>query len=149
MKKINPKTLLVIFLFSVLAAACSPNPGLTASPTSTPMTPAKGKAILVGFIKDNLPAGWAMADMNVYAAPFYGDNEGKGVFVYDASYHPQTKVNPDGSFRFMDFPPGRYVLAVGPTPEESRPIPNDQNQPRVFTIDVDKMVDVGTLSLSK
>jgi len=53
-------------------------------------------------------------------ADYYENEAGKGFFTLDAYAAPIAQVQPNGKFSSSDLPPGTYVLVVGPTPEESR-----------------------------
>jgi hypothetical protein len=81
----------------------------------------------------------------VVAAPFAGDGEGRGAFVYREGRHPKGVVAEGGGFLLSGVPPGRYVLLAGAEPRGGRPLSRGGGAPLVVTVPAVGVVDVGIL----
>ena len=104
----------VIILLGLILVACGP-----VSQQSEISTPLSGRALISGTIA-NLGDYWQTETVSVFLADYYENEDGKGFFTLDAYAAPIAQVQPNGKFSSSDLPPGTYVLVVGPTPEESR-----------------------------
>ncbi len=52
--------------------------------------------------------------LQVFAAPYLGDPEGEGIFVFEAIMENMTTINEDGFFQLPNLEPGFYILLIGP-----------------------------------
>lgn len=93
-----------------------------------------------------LPQGWVGA--TVWLAPFTPVSEdGKtGFYVLEPSVHPYTQMFPNGYFQLTSVTPGKYVIIVGPTPEEAVPAKEGGNS-RVIEVKAGEVLDVGSFAL--
>lgn len=133
----------LLLVFSLLG--CSPKLA-NSSPTPTTIQPAEGTGGLKGVI---LNAGDLWKDRTtiyVFAAGFSGDDQGQGIYVLEPSIHPHTEMESGGLFQLDDMPPGKYVLVVGPSPEEAL-VFKDGEKARVIAVPADEVVDVGEITL--
>ncbi len=127
-------------------------PATQLSPLSTPVvetlpsgTTAPGMGVIEG--KVDLPLGWRLQEIQIYAAPFVSTgDENTGFYVLEPSVHSHAKVLQSGEFRLINVEPGRYVLVVGPSPDDAVAIQED-GTPTVFTVAADKTLDIGEVSL--
>jgi hypothetical protein len=60
--------------------------------------------------------------------------------------HPHVEASPDGSFQAGNIPPGKYVIVIGPGPEEAVAI-LDGNDPRIFEIVEGEILEMGEIDL--
>ncbi len=147
---------LVLLTIVSTATACTNNTPLpvATSPVPTPLpspliptqlptfTPTTGA--LTGHV--TLPSDWKTA--RLYLAPFYPDETGKnGFFLLEPSVHRSVDMGLDGYFQVSEVTPGQYVIVIGPSPEESQAIADDNGQPRVFTITAGQILSIGEARL--
>ena len=137
----------IALLLSLILAACSAPAG-TPQPAPTVIPPAAGTGILSGQIA--LSSGmWEESPLYVYAAAFYGDEQNRGFYMLDPTRDPAAEVGTDGLFELRDLKPQKYVLVVGPTAEQGKLVAADDDQPRVFEVLADQVVQAGSLTLAK
>jgi hypothetical protein len=150
--------LLCVIVFLV---ACAPKPTESPLPSPTvfesPLVPAKrieptspvpqkGTASITGRIVSQ-PGNWRGKEISVYAAPFYtGENESEGFFVLEPSIHPSAVVDFKGAFKVINVPPEKYVIVIGPRPEDAVAV-QEGDQPRIFELSADQILDLGDLEL--
>ena len=116
--------------------------------TLPPLTLKQGHGGAKGIIVEH-PSEWTGKQLYVYFCPFYsGQQSNEGFYVLDPSIHPSTHTTPRGEFQLGNIPPGKYVIVVGPTPEESIPV-RDGNRPRIFTILENEILEIGQVSLRR
>lgn len=85
--------------------------------------------------------------MHIWAAPFVEGENGQGIYVLEPSVHPSAELAPGGVFQINNVPPGKYVLIVGPVPEDAVVIRKDGN-PWVVEVKPDEVTDLGSINLS-
>lgn len=120
-----------------------------AAPTATlpPLVLQDGAGGVVGRVV-SFPPDWAGLELTVYFARFVsGAREDEGFFVLEPSVHPSTRVDDYGRFQIGTISPGRYVLVVGPTPQDSIAISRN-NRPLVVEITAGRVLDLGEIYLS-
>jgi hypothetical protein len=84
----------------------------------------------------------------LYLAPFYPDETGKnGFYMLEPSVHRSVDMSLDGYFRVPEVTPGQYVMVIGPSPEDSRAIADNNGQPQVFTVEAGKLLSIGEARL--
>jgi len=132
----------------VLATSCGH--GTKASlPTAPPVTPSAGKGAISARV-DGLKEMWPNAQViSIYAAPFYGDESGKGIYVLDPSLHPQTTLDGTGGFQLNNITPGLYVLVVGPAADNGQVVLDEQGKTRVVTVKADVVLQLGVVQLAR
>jgi hypothetical protein len=132
----------------MLVAGCGQ--GTKASlPTAPPVTPSAGKGAISARV-DGLKEIWPDAQViSIYAAPFYGDESAKGIYVLDPSLHPQTTLDGTGAFQLNNITPGRYVLVVGPAADSGQVVLDEQGKTRVVTVKADMVLQLGVVQLAK
>lgn len=143
MKQFRQWFLVFLTLMIILTACTTPAPVTKIRPT--PATPASGKAVITGEIKDAF-SHWSDTPLMAFAAPVYKNESGKGFYMLDASLHPQAELDASGYFQIVDAPPGEYVIVVGPTADDVRVV-MDNKKPRIFEVKADQVLDVATLSI--
>ncbi len=70
------------------------------------------------------------------------------MYMLDPDRHPHTELAGDGSFALSSVPPGQYVLVVGPTAEEARLVVDAGDEPQVFAVQADQMLEIGEVDLA-
>jgi len=116
-------------------------------PTATPLpaTPAAGFGGARGFVASR-PAAWEGQELTVFFAPFVGDENDEGVFILEPSIHPSKVISPEGTFELANIPTGRYVVVIGPDPENSVAI-SENDRPRIFDVLEGEILDLGAIDL--
>jgi hypothetical protein len=134
-------TLTALFLL----AACTPVKQ-TAAPTPVPATP--GMGVIKGQLErpDKL---WSEGPYTAYAAPFSGDAQGNGFFILEPALHPSAMLDTQGNFQISNVPPGNYVLVIGPSPDESRQVVDEQAKPRIVNVTADQVLELGKVTVAK
>jgi hypothetical protein len=95
------------------------------------------------------PSRWDGQELFVYFAPFYpGEKDDEGIYILEPSIHPVASVDPAGSFQIGDVPPGKYVLVVGPAPEQALLILDGDRQ-RIYEVSEDRILEVGQIHLDQ
>jgi len=130
-----------------------PTPTALVSPLSVrqvtplrPLTPQPGMGGIQGQIAPE-SVGWAGRELYVYASPFSGSEGGQeGFYILEPSIHPNTMMNPDGTFQLAKVPPGDYVLVVGPSPEGAVPI-QESGRAKIFHVAANQVLDLGKVNL--
>lgn len=139
------------FVSPVLTTMVSPLPpeGFVSSSDPLPdLSAESGRGAVSGKIVA-YPEDWTGKQLHVYLSPFYkSDQTDEGIYVLDPSIHPSTPVSAGGEFQFADVSPGRYVVIVGPDPEDAAPI---QEGGRIVIFDIlgGKVLEMGEVSLRK
>ena len=138
--------------FSILLTAILAGCGLAQKgnlATTRPVTPSAGKGAISAQV-NGLREQWPDVQViSVYAAPFYGDENGKGIYVLDPSLHPQSELDGEGSFQLNNLTPGRYVLVVGPRADSGVVVQDEQAKTRVVTVKPDEVLQLGVVKLAK
>ena len=146
----SPWNNLIITCISILLliSACSKQPSIPSqSPTPTMIQPSEGKGGMRGIV-DNFDTFFINSKVvYVFAAEFQGDEQGEGVFLLEPSIHPHTRIEDGGVFQLNDMPPGKYVLVVGPSPEESV-VYKLEGKTRVFEVPNGEVTDIGLITLA-
>jgi len=118
--------LLAVCVLMAGAASCVPANAtdLPVSDTGVPMqtatsvTPAGDSGCLQGALPAALEQ-WPDTELNIYAAPFQGNEQNEGFYVLDSNTRLRTVLEVGGEFALCGIPPGKYVLVAGPSPEDS------------------------------
>jgi hypothetical protein len=108
-----------------------------------------GKGSVSGVVV-NAKETWP--DMNVlyiFAAPFSGDSDGKGIYFLDPSVHPQAALEASGSFQLANLTPQRYVLVVGPRADTSLPLLDDQGKTRIIEVKAGELLQLGQVKVGQ
>lgn len=146
MPKFITKIWLLAGLCILLAlSACSPRAEIS-SPTPTKIQPKAGMGGLRGTVLNSKELWKDRTDIYVFAAPFTGDDQGQGIYVLEPSIHPHSELDPNGLFQLTDMPPGKYVLVIGPSPEEAL-VYKDGDKTRVIEVPEGEVVDIGEITL--
>ena len=149
-------------LVILLAAACTAYSGkrpmlpgqVSTTPSQLPATraqatPMPGNGSISGVVVN---AGETWPEMNViyiFAAPFSGDANGKGIYYLDPSVHPQSTLEAGGAFQLTNLTPQRYVLVVGPRADSSRPLLDDQGKTLIVEVKAGEMLQLGQVKVGK
>ena len=137
----------VLILFAVILAGCGSSQRNNLA-TVRPVTPSAGKGAISALV-EGLKEQWPdIKVISVYAAPFYGDESGKGIYVLDPSLHPQSEVDGEGGFQLNNLTPGRYVLVVGPRADSGLVVEDDLGKTRVVLVKADEVVQLGVVKLA-
>jgi hypothetical protein len=140
--------LLTCLVVLLAAAACASKPAaLPSQAQPAPPTLMVGKGSVSGVVV-NARETWP--DMNVlyiFAAPFSGDANGKGIYFLDPSVHPQAVLEAGGSFQLANLTPQRYVLVVGPRADTSLPLLDDQGKTRIIEVKAGKLLQLGQVKV--
>ena len=129
------------------AAACAGKP--TAAPAQAPTTPMPGKGSIRGVVV-NASETWPEINViYIFAAPFSGDANGKGIYYLDPSVHPQAALETGGSFQLANLTPQRYVLVVGPQADMSRPLLDDQGKTRIVEVKAGELLQLGQVKVGQ
>lgn len=140
--------LLFILLLLVLLPGCEnsmPGSSLDSTVIPTRISPEAGYGGITGEIK-NAFSIWQGRVINVYAAEFHGDPDGKGVYILEPSLHPHARLEAHGFFQLNNVLPGAYVLVVGPNPDEALVI-RKQDRPWVIRVLANQIIDMGSIIL--
>lgn len=143
------KSLLILsaLLVVVLLAACAARPVPESQPTGAALLAGKG-----GVRGQSTEAGGLWPQANViyaFAAPFSGDAAGNGVYLLDPGMDPRAELDAGGYFQLNNLTPGRYVLVVGPTAENSRPLLNERQHTLVVQVEAGGWVELGPVELAQ
>jgi len=142
--------LLSCLVVLLAAAACAGKPAALPRQVHTaPPTPMPGKGSVSGVVA-NAKETWP--DMNVlyiFAAPFSGDANGKGIYFLDPSVHPQAALEAGGSFQLTNLTPQRYVLVVGPRADTSLPLLDDQGKTRIIEVKAGELLQLGQVKVGQ
>jgi hypothetical protein len=142
--------LLPCLVVLLAAAACTGKPAaLPGQAQPAPPTPMPGKGSVSGVVV-NAKETWP--DMNVlyiFAAPFSGDSDGKGIYFLDPSVHPQAALEASGSFQLANLTPQRYVLVVGPRADTSLPLLDDQGKTRIIEVKAGELLQLGQVKVGQ
>ena len=132
------------------AAACAAKPAaLPSQAQPAPPTPMPGKGSITGVVV-NARETWP--DINVlyiFAAPFSGDANGKGIYFLDPSIHPQAALETGGGFQLANLTPQRYVLVVGPRADTSLPLLDDQGKTRIIEVKAGELLQLGQVKVGQ
>jgi hypothetical protein len=129
------------------AAACAGKP--TTAPTQAQTTPMPGKGSIRGVVVNASETWPEMNVIYIFAAPFSGDANGKGIYYLDPSVHPQAALEAGGSFQLANLTPQRYVLVVGPQADESRPLLDDQGKTRIVEVKAGELLQLGQVKVGQ
>ncbi len=130
-------------LLGGVLAACGGGKAVDESPK---ITPPAGKGALTGQVQ-GASALWPDETVVVFAAPYYGNDRGDGVYVLEPSLHPSASIDAGGYFAINAMAPGRYVLIIGPSVENARRVMQDEKRARLYTITADQVTDAGVIEL--
>lgn len=138
----------LFLLITIVLAACDTQsaPPTALAPTLPSLQP--GKGMLQGEIPAAAQRWPEMSALFVYAAPFYGDKNGQGVYVLDPSLHPNAPLDARGDFQLVNLEPGSYVLIAGPNADRGQIVVDEQVKLRIFEIQADQTLSVGKLTLA-
>lgn len=128
---------------AVLCTSCAAESAPLAAPAPPSADPA---ASLRGRIPA-APLRWPGQALIVYAAPFFGEDPTRGFFMLDPDRHPHALAAAGGAFE-LRLDPGRYVLVVGPRPEEALPVVGADSIPRLVGLAAGQELDLGDLPLA-
>jgi hypothetical protein len=137
----------LFFFLSLILTACSASAGVP-QPAPTVIPPAAGLGVLSGQIQAST-GPWEESRLYVYAATFYGDEQNRGFYMLDPTRDPAAELGTDGIFELRDLKPQKYVLVVGPTAEQGLLVVDEENQPRIFEVLADEVIQAGSLSLAR
>ena len=137
--------MLVCLCLLVTLTACSAVAEVS-SPTPTNIQPAVGMGGLRGTVLNSKELWKDRNKIYVFAAPFTGDDKGQGIYVLEPSIHPHTELDASGLFQLTDMPPGKYVLVIGPSPEEAL-VYKDGEKARVIDVPEGEVTDIGEITL--
>jgi hypothetical protein len=142
------RTVLFLCLAVLLAAAaCAGKPA--APPAQAQTTPMPGKGSVNGVVVNASQTWPEMNVIYIFAAPFSGDANGKGIYYLDPSIHPQAALEPGGSFQLANLTPQRYVLVVGPQADNSRPLLDEQGKTRIVEVKAGELLQLGQVKVGQ
>jgi hypothetical protein len=83
-------------------------------------------------------------DLQVFAAPYLGDPNGEGVFVYEENMENSTYLNESGFFQIPNLSPGYYILLFGPNIDQAEAY---QSQGKAIKVEVsaNEFTDIGII----
>jgi hypothetical protein len=137
-KEAGPSPTIEVFTSSLLPTATAPvlivEPGFGGA-----------RGVLATF-----PSDWAGEELFVYFAPFTSaeNEEDGGIYILEPSVHPVAEVNPGGYFQLGNIPPGKYVLVIGPGPEEALAV-LEGGRHRILEIVEGEILEVGQVHLER
>lgn len=124
---------------------CLPAASQTALPPAT-ATLEPGKGSLTGQIQHTAQT-WHDQPLHIYAAAYYGEPDGSGIYMLDPDRGPSATLAADGSFVLDSLPPGSYLLVAGPSAEEGRRVVDAGQQPVLFLVQPGTRQELGALAL--
>jgi hypothetical protein len=143
--------LLFLAAAGLLLTACQP----TTSGEPTPTAAAPGADVgAVRVVITNLKAFWPETSpglpVTLWTAPVMegGPPGGPSVYVLEPSIHPHGAIGPGNVLQVENVPPGKYVMVIGPTPEEAVPIRVD-GEAQVYDVVAGQLLDLGAIALEK
>jgi hypothetical protein len=126
------------------------SPAATASAVRLTPTPAPGTSSVKGVLlrlSDKAPLSEAQGIDLFLGVVTHGEN-GFAVAGIDKLQAPRAFLQADGTFIFLNIPPGEYAIVFSaPTQEFLIREPNDSNRDRVINVEADKPIDLGTLEV--
>jgi hypothetical protein len=117
----NKYSYFVIFisLILTLCSACSPNNDVPKEiePTPTLVKLQDDLGGITGIYQTNEPSD--TAQLFAFAAPYLGDPESEGVFIFSGNMEYSTPIDNSGFFQITNLSPGLYILLIGPNINEA------------------------------
>lgn len=134
---------------SASSAYPEPNQQIVASVTveewfAEVIPPTSGKTTVTGIViseHTNEP----IVNVPVFLAETFYEGD-SAAFVLDGAFSPIAITDSEGRFAFVDIMPGGYVLVIGnPEVTDYEIIPNEEQKARVWTVEADKIEDLGDI----
>lgn len=135
----------------IFVSSCTVNPsnlnssGYEKQPTNIPLESnfggIKGQISNVDNWLDEAVAIFA------FAAPYVGDPEDEGIFIYGGDFNKFGEINSDGYFQIANLEPGIYILLIGPDINNVTVYQNSNRAVKIL-VEADQYADVGSISLS-
>lgn len=142
------RLVIILACLSLLLGSCrAPAPGSGSDQPIAMPTQEAGKGAIAGKIV-HAAERWPDEPLTAYAASFAPVDGGGGMFTLEPYKAPQATLAADGSFVINNVPPGNYVLIIGPEPSRSKPVVDDADQARVFTVEA-AVLQAGDLILAR
>ncbi|MCB2214120.1 hypothetical protein KQH50_01870 [bacterium] len=145
MKKIIPLT----FLLALLLISCSPVTESSNKPKENGPAPTleeleSGLGGIVGTY-EILDDSSSTQIIQVFAAPYLGDPEGEGVFVYEENMENSTYIKESGFFQIPNLSPGYYILLFGPDIDQAEAYQSQGKAIKVI-VSANEFTDVGIIN---
>jgi len=143
MKISKPISFAVLLSFLILASCTNPK-SLTSAITLTPT-----KAAFAGHVTTTIDGRTQPLPNTVVrlAKVFWNEDHSDGAYVVEGGTSPSVITNQNGDFAFTNIDPADYVVVVGDLEGENEIIPDTNGKAKIFTVEADKILDIGTLNV--
>ena len=106
--------------------------------------PTSGKTTVTGIVISEY-TNEPMVNVPIFLAETFYEGD-SAAFVLDGAFSPTALTDSEGRFAFVDIAPGGYVLVIGnPEVTDYEIIANEDQKPRVWTVEVDQIEDLGNI----
>jgi hypothetical protein len=111
------KKISLLISLCIILVACAYNPNNGDSSKKLNITPtfiqlSNGLGGVIGFY-DGFEQ-WEDETLQIFAAPYLGDPEGEGIFIFEAKMENAAYIEESGFFQIPELEPGLYILLIGP-----------------------------------
>lgn len=154
--------LLTLFLFLIPLEGCAnpkndradisvqPTHTISIIPTPSIAPPEQGLATIIGRLI-SAETGKPLTNTVVRLAEVYYTDENSspanGIYVLDNAFDPSSITNEDGFFVFTNIEARDYVIIVGDIHLKYTVISNQDGTPKVWTIQPNQIIDLGTIQV--
>ena len=103
----------------VSCVACSPTDNNTGAIEATPtlITLEENLGGIKGVYQSNMQDN--VEQLIAFAAPYLGDPESEGVFIFSGNMETSALIDKTGNFQIANLTPGFYILLIGPNVKEA------------------------------
>lgn len=143
MRPVKPIILAILLCFLILVSCASPK-GIDNSITLTPTKAALTGHVITTYDGKTQPLANSVVRL---AKVFWNADKSDGAFVVEGGSSPSAITNQNGDFAFTNIDPADYVVVVGDLEGENEIIPDTNGKAKIYTIEADKILDIGTLQV--
>jgi hypothetical protein len=142
--KISKPISLAIMLSLLILSACTGAKSVTSAITLTPTKAALTGHVITTYDGKTQPLNNTVVRL---AKVFWNNDKSDGAFVVEGGTSPSVITNLNGDFAFTNIDPADYVVVVGDLEGENEIIPDTNGKAKIFTVEADKILDIGTLKV--
>ncbi|HXF60390.1 MAG TPA: hypothetical protein VNK95_02160 [Caldilineaceae bacterium] len=117
-------------------------------PTPVSITDPEMGAFVGRIVSTNLPGNPPLAGSGVRLGNvIWNEDHTDGTFVIEGSKSPGADIAADGTFAFLDLPPGEYVMVVGDLLGKHEVIVDADGKAKIFVAEAGEVTDLGTIGV--
>ena len=138
----------VLIIAIIFLNACSPSFSSRVSNNDTDKMPTAiqlddGTGGISGIYK--IPEKWGEENIYAYAAPFVGDPNSDGIFIYGGGFSFFGEISTNGYFQIANLEPGVYILLIGPDIDHVTAYQDNGSANKIY-VTANQYTDIGTIS---